>query len=363
MTTTNEERFNRDEMKGTVDALVSPLLAQQQHLGLVVGLQIGNRSVVYGCGALDETRSTVPNERTVFEIGSINKVFTATLLATIVEEGRVFLNTPLRSLLPECPDLPQEITLLRLATHTSGLPRLPSNLSEIPGFNPRNPYAHYTPAHLYAYLATYRGDTQGTQPGIYAYSNLGGGVLGDVLARTLGLSYEQAIVQRICDPLGLPDTRSILTAEQHERLAPPHTPTGEPTLNWDVSTLAGAGGLRSTAQDLLTFLAANLGSVSTPLQSALRLCQEIVAEHPLPQGNLLGVALGWHASRLKELGKVLYWHNGGTGGYRAFAGLHQESQSGVVILSNYGSGPKTDIDHIGMTLLTQLSSRSETGGL
>lgn len=128
MTTTNEERFNRDEMKGTVEALVSPLLAQQ-HLGLVVGLQIGDRSVVYGYGALDETHLIVPNARTLFEIGSITKVFTATLLATMVEDGRVSLNAPLRSLLPECPDLPEEITLLRLATHTSGLPRLPSNLS------------------------------------------------------------------------------------------------------------------------------------------------------------------------------------------------------------------------------------------
>lgn len=186
-----------------------------------------------------------------------------------------------------------------------------------------------------------------------------------MLARTLGLSYEQSIVQRICNPLGMPDTRSILTTEQHERLAPPYTPAGEPTLNWDLPTLAGAGGLRSTAHDLLTFLAANLGSVSTPLQSALRLCHEIVVEHTLSQGNVLGVALGWHVSRPKEPGKALYWHNGGTGGYRAFAGFHQESQSGVVALLNYGwSGSlETDIDRIGMTLLDQLSARSEVDGL
>ena len=350
--TTNEERFSRDELKETVDALISPLLAQHEQLGLVVGLQIGDRSVVYGYGALDETRLTVPNERTLFEIGSITKVFTRLLLVTMVEEGLVSLDEPLRSLLPECPDLPQDITLLRLAT-SGGLPGLPLDLFETPDFNPRNPYGHFTPAQLYTYLATSRSDTGGAQSETYVPLNLGAAVLGDVLGRKLGLSYEQAVVQRICDPLGLPDTRSKLTAEQQERLATPHTPTGEPTLNWDLPTLPGAAGLRSTAQDLLILLTTNLGSVSTPLQSALRLCRQIVVEHSLPQGNL---PFGWYVSRSKEPGKALYWQNGGTGGYRAFAGFRQESQSGVVVLSNYGPTAKIGIDRIGITLLDRLSS-------
>lgn len=363
MTTIHAEQLRRDEMKAMVDSLVSPLLARHPHLGLVVGLLKADRAVVYGYGLLDKTRLIVPHERTLFEIGSITKVFTAILLATMVEEGRVSLDEPLCSLLPECAHLPQEITLLRLATHTSGLPRLPANLFEAPGFNARNPYAHYTSTHLYAYLATHRGNTTGTQPGTYAYSNLGAGLLGDVLARTLGLSYEQAIVQRICDPLGMPDTRSLLTAEQQERLAPPHTPTGEPTLNWDFPALAGAGGLRSTTRDVLTFLAANLGKVTPPLQPALRLCHEIVVDRPLPQSNLTGIALGWHVSRLTKSGKAMYWHNGGTGGYRAFAGFQMESQRGVVICSNYGYGSETSIDPIGATLLDQFSHRAETSGL
>ncbi len=350
--TTNEERFSRDELKETVDALISPLLAQHEQLGLVVGLQIGDCSEVYGYGALDETRLTVPNERTLFELGSITKVFTALLLVTMVEEGLVSLDEPLRSLLPECPDLPQDITLLRLATHSSGLPGLPLHLFETPDCNPDNPYGHFTPAQLYAHLATARTVRHGRRSGTYVPWNLDAAVLGDVLGRKLGLSYEQALVQRICDPLGLPDTRSMLTAEQQERLAPPHTPTGEPTLNWDLPTLAGAAGLRSTAQDLLILLTTNLGSVSTPLQSALRLCRQIVVEHSLPQGSL---PFGWHVSRPKEPGKALYWQNGATGGYRAFAGFRQESQSGVVVLSNYGPTAKIGIDRIGITLLDRLS--------
>lgn len=324
--TTNEERFSRDELKETVDALISPLLAQHEQLGLVVGLQIGDRSEVYGYGALDETRLTVPNERTLFEIGSITKVFTTLLLVTMVEEGLVSLDEPLSSLLPEYPDLPQDITLLRLAT-SGGLPGLPLNLFETPDFNPGNPYGHLTPAQLYAYLATSRSDTGGAQSGTYVPLNLGAAVLGDVLGRKLGLSYEQAVVQRICDPLGLPDTRSKLTAEQQERLATPHTPTGEPTLNWDLPMLPGAAGLRSTAQDLL-----------------------ILIEH-----SLRNRPFGWRVSWPKEPGKALYWQNGATGGYRACAGFRQASQSGVVVLSNYGPSAKIGIDRIGITLLDRLS--------
>lgn len=322
---TNEGRFSRDELKETVDALISPLLAQHEQLGLVVGLQIGDRSEVYGYGALDETRLIVPNERTLFEIGSITKVFTRLLLVTMVEEGLVSLNEPLRSLVPEWPDLPQDITLLGLAT--SGLPGLPFNLFETPDFNPRNPYGHLTPAQLYAYLTTSRSDTGGARSGTYFPVDLGAAVLGDVLGRKLGLSYEQAVVQRICDPLGLPDTRSKLTAKQQERLATPHTPTGEPTLNWDLPRLAGAAGLRSTAQDLL-----------------------ILIEH-----SLRNRPFAWQVSWPKEPGKALYWQNGATGGYRAFAGFRQASQRGVVVLSNYGPSAKIGIDRIGITLLDRLS--------
>src|SRR5215471_17230536 len=131
---TNEEWFGRDELKETVDELISPPLAQHERLGLVVGLQVGDRSEVYGYGALDETRFIVPNEKTLFEIGSITKVFTRLLLVTMVEEGLVSLDEPLRSLLPEWPDLPQNITLLGLAT--SRLPGLPLNLFETPDYNP-----------------------------------------------------------------------------------------------------------------------------------------------------------------------------------------------------------------------------------
>lgn len=346
-------------MREKVDQLIAPLLAGREHIGITVGIRTEKRSEVYGYGLVDAKRQEVPHESTLFEIGSISKVFTGLLLAQLVQEGRISLQEPVYTHLPDCPDFPQDITLQQLVTHTSGFPRVPANLFDTPGYDERNPYAHYTSENLYTYLATYRGALEEAQPGVYSYSNLGAGLLGEILARTLGLSYEQAIVQRICDPLGLSDTRMQLTTEQRGRLATPHTSTGEPTLNWDIPTLAGAGALRSTARDMLTFLAASLGQISTPFQPAFHLHHKVVVELPLAESYPTGVALGWHTGRLAETGKTVYRHTGGTGGYTAFAGFQMESQCGVVVLLNYGYSPETDPSPIGTALIDQLIRYTE----
>lgn len=338
-------------MKEAIDSLISPLLSKYAHIGVVVGVVDGAQTDVFGYGKISEARPVVPDGETLFEIGSITKVFTAILLASMVEEGLISLDTPLHELLPAFPNLPKEMTLLRLATHTSGFPRLPSNLFWSAIRNLRNPYAHYSPARLYAYLARYKGAP--SKPS-YLYSNLGFGVLGYALGQKLGIPYEQAVISRICEPLAMFDTRCTLTAHQQQRLATPHTAKGKPTLNWDLPTLAGAGALRSTAQDMLRFLAANLGQTSTPLRPVPDLCLEIQVERPVPQSDIAGIALGWHISSLDE-DKLVYWHNGGTGGYRSFTGFIKENGSGVVVLSNYGLGSTPEIDQLGLAVLKLLS--------
>lgn len=343
-------------MKEAVDSLISPLLAKYTCIGVVVGIVDGEQTAVFGYGKVSEARPVVPDGETLFEIGSITKVFTALLLASMVEEGLVALDTPLYVLLPAFPNLPEEMTLLRLATHTSGFPRLPSNLFWSAIRNLRNPYAYYSPARLHAYLARYKGAPSPSNPPSYLYSNLGFGVLGYALGQKLGIPYEQAVISRLCEPLAMFDTRCTLTAHQQQRLATPHTAKGKPTLNWDLPTLAGAGALRSTAQDMLRFLAASLGQISTPLQSALDLCLKIQVENPVPQSDITGIALGWHVSSLDQDRSLVYWHNGGTGGYRSFTGFIKENGCGVVVLSNYGLASMPEIDHIGLAVLKLLSS-------
>jgi CubicO group peptidase (beta-lactamase class C family) len=324
-----------------IDAVAKDELGRGRHLGFVVGvLKDGARSV-RGYGRLSAERPEPPDGRTVFEIGSISKAFTGLLLADLVLQGRAALDDPVRRHLPEAWKLPsregREITLLHLATHTSGLPRLPANLVFK---DPANPYASYPEADLASFLGSY---VLRREPGDrYEYSNLGAGLLGRALA---GAAYEEAVVARIASPLGLEDTRIALSEDQKRRLAPPHAAVGKPAANWDLPTLAGAGALRSTADDLLRFLEANLGAGPG---TALALSHE-ERFRAGPQGPRIG--LGWHLTPLLSNGKTMIWHNGGTGGYRSFAGFVKETRTAVAVLANTAA----DVDGLAVALLELLN--------
>ncbi len=279
----------------------------------------------------------------MFEIGSATKVFTSLLLADMVQRGEVALDDPVVKYLPASVKMPQRngrsITLVDLATHTSGLPRMPTN------FTPKdnaNPYADYSVEQLYQFLSGYQLtrdiDSQ------YEYSNLGGGLLGHVLARRAGTDYETLVRSRICDPLGMKDTRITLTPEMKARLAVGHNQALESVENWDLPTLAGAGALRSTANDLLKFLAANLGYTKSPLAPAM--AAMLTVRRPTGQPGL-EVALAWHIYTVN--GKEIVWHNGGTGGYRSFMGFDPKARIGVAALSNASTA--VGVDDIGRHLL------------
>src|SRR5207244_13525353 len=157
------------------------------------------------------------------------------------------------------------ITLEHLATHTSSVPRLPDNVTPT---DASNPYADYTVAQMYAFLS---GHTLRRPPGQYEYSNYAMGLLGHVLARHAGTTYEQLLIEHIGTPLGMHDTRIILDENLRQRLASPYNAALQPAKNWDLPTLPGAGGIRSTCHDLLKFIQANLAGDEQPLTPALRL--------------------------------------------------------------------------------------------
>jgi len=364
-----------------LDQMVAPLRAARQQIGLAVGVIEGSQRGVCVYGRLGQTRQEPVKGQTLFEIGSVTKVFTSVLLANVIQEGLLRLDDRLCDLLPEGTHLPPEITLLQLATHTSGLPRLPPNFRQAMRQNPDNPYAAYTAADLRACLATYQPQPQrhAASPQTVSYSNFGVGLLGYVLAHRLSMSYEEAITSRICIPLGMWETCITLTPAQQARLALPYSPRGKPVLNWDIPTLAGAGALCSTACDLLTFIAANLDQPQSALAYAIHTCHVMRSETPRsPKGIRglitgwikrrfgrteppLGVALGWFLSRLGTSSYQAHWHNGATGGYRAFVGFVKESHTGVVILANRGLStyevfrPALSVDEIGFKILKCLN--------
>jgi D-alanyl-D-alanine-carboxypeptidase/D-alanyl-D-alanine-endopeptidase len=328
---------------GIRQILVDRIDLQHQSVGIVVGV-IGpgeRRMIAYGHLEKGDTRPL--NGDTIFEIGSETKVFTSLLLADMVQRGEVALGDPVAKYLPPGTKMPERngrsITLVDLATHTSGLPRLPANMSPK---DPANPYADYSVEQLYQFLAGYQLTRDiGSQ---YEYSNLGGGLLGHVLALRAGTSYETLVESRICTPLGMTSTRITLTPEMKARLAAGHDVSLDTVGNWDLPTLAGAGALRSTANDMLTFIATNLGYTKSPLESAMALM--LKERRPTGQQGL-EMALGWHI--FTTGGKEIIWHNGGTGGYRSFMGFDPKTRLGVVLLSN--AATSEGMDDIGRHLL------------
>lgn len=323
--------------------LVDRIDVQHQSVGIVVGIvgPEGRRVIAYG--HLEKGDPRPLNGDTIFEIGSTTKVFTSLLLADMVQRGEVALDDPVAKYLPASVKMPERngrsITLVDLATHTSGLPRMPTNFTPK---DPADPYADYSVEQLYQFLSSYQLTRDiGSQ---YEYSNLGGGLLGHALALRAGMSYEALVRSRISDPLGMKDTRITLTPEMKARLAVGHNQGLESVANWDLPTLAGAGALRSTANDMLTFLAANLGYAKSPLASAMAAMLKV--RRPTGQPNL-EIALGWHI--LTTNGKEIVWHNGGTGGYRSFMGFDPKARIGVVALSN--TSTTVGVDDIGRHLL------------
>ncbi len=323
-----------------VRAILKERVDSRRSAGIVVGIldEGGRRVVAYGdAGSADKPL----DGNTVFEIGSITKVFTSSLLADMVRRGEVKLDDPASKYLPASVRLPsrngREITLLDLATQTSGLPRLPGNMAPK---DPRNPYADYSVDQLYDFLSHYTLTRDIGEK--YEYSNLGVGLLGNVLARRAGMTYEELITKRILEPLEMRDSAITLSVSMKARLAPGHDAGGAAVANWDLPALAGAGALRSTANDMLKFLAANLDTGDGPIPTALRETHRVRRPTGMPD---LDIGLAWHV--FHRFDTALTWHNGGTGGYHSWMGFVAKNHAGAVVLSNSSS----DIDDIGLHLL------------
>lgn len=306
----------------------------RRRVGLVVGG--GPSGAVSIASGGDDGHGGVPDEATLFEIGSITKTFTALLLADGVTRGDWSLGTPVRELLPAGVEVPRrdgvEITLQHLATHTSGLPRSPVRLGLRENVAYRrtgaDPYAALTEHDVLRNL----GDARLKRVpghGTPAYSNLGFGLLGTAMATGTGLGYGTLVRDRVCGPLGLVDTvvDAHLTSDQRQRMAVGFRSRRRPADPWPLAGLAGAGALRSTASDMVRYLSAQVDPGSTGLGEAIRLT------HATPPGGPEQMGLGWHRAGDRTL-----WHNGGTGGFRSIAIVSPASRTVVLALVNQNRG-------------------------
>jgi D-alanyl-D-alanine-carboxypeptidase/D-alanyl-D-alanine-endopeptidase len=307
---------------------VEPVLERSavRRTGLVVGARAGRDSGLWHRG-----RAPAGPE-SIFEIGSITKTFTGTLLALMAHEGLVALDDPVNRHLPDgvrVPSRGREITLEDLASHRSGLPGLPRGLLRRALWpDRRDPYARWDAARLEAAVPRSRPRREpGRRP---AYSNYGFGLLGYVLARLAGTSYEDLVRERICRPLGLADTRIETPEADRRRLAEGHDRRGRPVPHWHLAALAGAGGLRSTAADLLAYMRLHEMGSEDPLAAAAAETRRA----RISRGRM-SIGLGWMSLAPGwKLRRRVFLHEGGTGGFRSFAGFAPDEGVAVVVLAN-----------------------------
>jgi CubicO group peptidase (beta-lactamase class C family) len=332
------------------DILATRVDRQHWATGIVVGLVTpqGARTIAYGTTSKGGSRKAGAD--TVYDIGSVTKVFTALALADMAGRGEVALDDPVAEYLPKGTRLPRDdarqITLADLATHTAGLPLRPSNLAPK---DPDNKYAGYDEGDLYEFLAHYKAPHPiGTT---YDYSNPGFGLLGLALARRAGTGYDTLIERRILKPLGMADTARRATPSMLRRMAYGYSYDVAsadlvPARHWDFgSGVAGAGGYRSTARDLMRLLRAMLGLRPSPLASAF--AATIRIRRPGGMQPATAIALAWNV--LDRDGREIFWKNGSVGGFRAFVGCDPAARLGVVALANAQTG--TGADDIGLHIL------------
>lgn len=319
--------------RALAQALTSGGLKPGTGAGLAIGVyKRGERQILtYGAARPDS----------LFEIGSITKTFTGLILARIAVDGQTSLDEPVRQLLPPglVNQLPgEEITLADLATHHSGLPMMPRNFSPA---DPSNPYADYSVGKLYEYIKGH--GLIKPEDTLYRYSNLGVGLLGQALADRAGKNYPDLLRDEITKPLGLSDTVITLSSNQQRRFLQGYDDHHKPVHEWNLDALAGAGGIRSTAGDLLNYLEANLHPQNSPaLAAAVAITQ---APRDYARGGAQ-IGLAWTYS--PETGT--YRHGGATGGFSSHAFFHPQCDCAAVVLMNSGPSlvftPDSIAEHI-----------------
>jgi CubicO group peptidase (beta-lactamase class C family) len=323
-------------------AIIRQRIAEKRSAGIVIGLvDPDGRQRVIASG--DPGPGQPPLDgNSVFEIGSISKVFTATALAALVQDGTVKLDDPAQRYLPPTVRVParngKTITLGTLSEQSSGLPRLPSNLRPT---DPANPYADYSVQQMYDFLSSYE---LPRDPGAeFEYSNLGVGFLGHLLALATNQSYEELERRSVWEPLFMTNTAITMSPWMKAHLALGHDAQGAVVANWDLPTLAGAGAIRSTTNDMLKFADANLHPERGALHRAMAFAQK-----PRASAGAPGMRIGLNWISRDVGGDTVVWHNGGTGGYRTFIGLLPSRRMAVVVMTNSGGA---GADDIGMHLL------------
>lgn len=315
--------------------------------GLIIGISQNGEKKFYNYGFADSANKQQFDANTVFEIGSITKTFTANLLFQLDEQKVLDIQKSVLNYLPPVinPDsVLQKITPAGLASQTSGLPRLPSNLDKIKEYTLMQPYQFYTREHLYSFLKSLKKNT----PGTYAYSNLGFGLLGTIEENVTAKSFESLLNKYIFQPLQMDN--SYIDAKKNQT----DTATGyfysRPAEYWLFDCMAGAGAIKSTATDILKYLDAHFEYKNESFSATVHKITQ-----PLkPVSTNMQICYGWHT--LEDLKHRVFWHNGGTYGFSTFAAFEPHTKTSVVLAAN-ATGDNTALNKLAVELLILLMGK------
>jgi serine-type D-Ala-D-Ala carboxypeptidase/endopeptidase len=363
-----------DEIKHRINALLD---SNRTNAAIVIGIVDPNGTQFYSNGKMSKANNSTVNQNTIFAIGSNTKVFTTTLLADMVQDGLIKLSDPVDKYLPSNVKVPQyngHITIEDLATHTSGLPEFPSNYC--PGSAKANAQTPEEQLNLmsctknYTFDQFYQGLSNTTiprEPGLKVeYSTFGSALLGNILTLKSNMSsYNELVTKRILNVLGMNSTSIYLSDEQKSRLAIGHIHGRElPLFNLSNPMVPG-GGLYSSASDMLKFMSANIGLITTKLDNAMQESHLIrhYTGHLIPNNIRVSdnntntefyIGLGWFITT--NLGKEIIWHNGATGGgYNAFMAFNPTTDRGIVVLCSTDRSD-ADITTLGLNQKDKISS-------
>lgn len=304
------------------------LLEKEQRTGLVIGIVKEGKTFIKGFGLTQKGGDIVSDSTTLFELASVGKLFTTSVVQIGVEKGDFNWDDKISKYLSSKVNIPPayDVTLRSLATHTSGFPSLPKNMID-KMTDDKNPYKNLSINDLYDYLKTCN---ENTAIGEYNYSNFGMGLLGHILELRYGKKYEDIVVAEICSKLGMTHTIITLSEDNKRKLVQGYDENGNPNPVWQDTVLAGAGSFLSTATDMVKFIQANLEVHNSSISSSLMAC------HTQQLGGETG--LGWHLSNgfIDEMlgNKGVLWHNGMAGGYSSYLAIDPVSKCGIVILAN-----------------------------
>jgi len=348
-------------LQAEVDLLAQPLIDSGEARGMVVGVVgPGGTTRTYGYGRTDCGDGQSPGGDTIFQIGSVSKLFVDALLARLVEERQLKYEDTVRSILPTNVPLSADaggLTLYELVTGTGGLPRQPYGPTQMWYFlsflfTGHNLYGCINKEYLYDYLRTCRLPPKERRG--YVYSNIGLGLLTHLIEVKTGRSISDLLEEKICRPLNLHDTVLRLDEEQKCRLAVGH-PGNQPKFMprsadmepWDMGEiLGGSCGLYSTANDLMVFARANLGQLHHPLEPLLMSMQAVRVKTPRED-----VGLGWLVNYFNDGRLGIAYKQGMVSGYSSYVGVNVERQVAVVVLCNNFNWD----DKVGHNLLLRLS--------